>query len=284
MAPAPTKLSTDTYKRIVVCCDGTWQSSVSEERNIPSNVTRLCRHLARSEVDQNGRIAQQVVYYDSGVGTGALSWFEARRQGGVGDGLSINVLEAYTFIALNYRPGDSIYCFGFSRGAYTARAIAGLITDIGICEPRSLDNLPDVYRLYKANYRGNPAYKDAGGPFREFGQWKKYMKEKREEAELQAKEDNEEARDNPALAEVLQDAPAPKTDWDTNPEGGIWGYKGSDRVKVVGVWDTVGALGIPDTAHLSMGFGRKEYSFHNVRLSPRKLLYRYYRWLLSCSR
>ena len=55
-----------------------------------------------------------------------------------GSGFVGNVIEAYNFIVLNYNPGDQIFCFGFSRGAYTARAVAWLVTDIGIVKPRDM--------------------------------------------------------------------------------------------------------------------------------------------------
>jgi hypothetical protein len=116
-------------RRIVICCDGTWQSSVSGDDNMPSNVTRLCRVIARMGEDKKtGQRFHQLVYYDSGVGTGNLSTTEKKRQGGVGAGLAENVIEAYNFIVMNYQEGDEIFCFGFSRGAYTARAVAGLVT------------------------------------------------------------------------------------------------------------------------------------------------------------
>jgi len=129
-------------RRIVVCCDGTWQSSVTSEDNIPSNVTKLARHIKRIGTDNKGKNYHQLVYYDSGVGTGSLSGLEKTRQGGIGDGLAENVIEAYNFIVLNYQPGDEIFCFGFSRGAYTARAVAGLVGDIGVLEPADMQFSP----------------------------------------------------------------------------------------------------------------------------------------------
>ena len=135
-------------RRIVVCCDGTWQSSVTSEDNIPSNVTKLARHIKRIGTDNKGKNYHQLVYYDSGVGTGSLSGLEKTRQGGTGDGLAENVIEAYNFIVLNYQPGDEIFCFGFSRGAYTARAVAGLVGDIGVLEPADMQFFPELYRGY----------------------------------------------------------------------------------------------------------------------------------------
>ena len=68
-------------KRIIITCDGTWQSAVSGKQNIPSNVTRLCRYLAKCGRDDKGKVWQQVVYYDAGVGTGALWGIESFTQG-----------------------------------------------------------------------------------------------------------------------------------------------------------------------------------------------------------
>ena len=124
-------------KRIVICCDGTWQSSVTNVDNVPSNITRIARYLLKVGKDAKGEQWQQLVYYDAGIGTGASS-IEAAREGMTGSGFVGNVIEAYNFIVLNYNPGDQIFCFGFSRGAYTARAVAGLVTDIGIVKPRDM--------------------------------------------------------------------------------------------------------------------------------------------------
>lgn len=73
-----------------------------------------------------------------------------------GVGLSANVRAAYAFLAENYEPGDELFFFGFSRGAYTARAIAGLVADMGLLTPRGMDNFPiiynDYYKLKKLSY------------------------------------------------------------------------------------------------------------------------------------
>ncbi|KAF4814013.1 hypotheticall protein [Colletotrichum tropicale] len=150
-------------KRIVICCDGTWQSSTTGEKNIPSNVTRLARSISRTGEGPDGRIFQQLVYYSSGIGTGDLSFLEKERQGGFGVGLSGDVVEAYNFIVNNYAPEDEIFCFGFSRGAYTARSVAGLITDIGIIQPHEMQDFPELYSLYRKhrdsyNFRQSPEY------------------------------------------------------------------------------------------------------------------------------
>lgn len=117
LVPAP--------KRIIICCDGTWQSSVTNVTNIPSNVTRIVRYLTKIGKDNDGKVWQQVVYYDAGIGTG-VSDLEAKRQGGTGSGFVENVIEAYNFIVNNYNLGDQIFCFGFSRGAVSTIKILSL--------------------------------------------------------------------------------------------------------------------------------------------------------------
>ncbi|KAL4999473.1 hypothetical protein BDV10DRAFT_200703 [Aspergillus recurvatus] len=132
-------------KRLIVCCDGTWQDSTADESEPPSNVTRLSRALSRTAiVKENGvqREIPQIVYYQKGVGTGLGDKYF----GGVtGVGLSANVRAAYGFLTDNYTDGDKIYFFGFSRGAYTARAVAGLVCQWGLLTPRGMDNFANVY-------------------------------------------------------------------------------------------------------------------------------------------
>jgi uncharacterized protein (DUF2235 family) len=165
-------------KRLIVCCDGTWQSSVSGERNIPSNVTRMCRHLLKNDTveDENGDLWKQVVHYDAGVGTGKLTGFDVSLQGGTGLGLAQNVIEAYNFLALNYQPrapnatndvSDKVYCFGFSRGAYTARSLSGFITSLGICSPMDMQAFPYIYSLYEKAVPYTPGEKPEATKARE---------------------------------------------------------------------------------------------------------------------
>ncbi|KAF4955845.1 hypothetical protein FGADI_4240 [Fusarium gaditjirri] len=233
-------------KRIIICCDGTWQSSVSGLKNIPSNVTRLARSIARSGKDKDGKVWQQVVYYDAGIGTGDLGQAEANRQGGAGIGFVGNVIEAYNFIVLNYNIGDEIFCFGFSRGAYTARAVAGLITDIGVVCPKDLQDFPDLYALYQKNpdgfhFRKSQAYME----------WVNGVPSKNEAN---------------GGSQIL-------SQWDSPPHHDA--PESSRFVKVVGVFDTVGSLGIPDLPwtrfnlkFLEKAVGIADPGFHNIHLSP----------------
>ncbi|KAL5115303.1 hypothetical protein ACEQ8H_006816 [Pleosporales sp. CAS-2024a] len=240
-------------RRLVICCDGTWQTSVGLKNNIPSNVTKLCRLIARTGTDQHdaSKKFHQLVYYDSGVGTGDLSSSEARRQGGTGAGLAENVIEAYNFIVMNYEPGDEIFCFGFSRGAYTARAVAGLVSDIGVIKPIHMQSFPDLYRAYMSN--------DEGLDFRQTRAWKWFT-----EGKLSAK--GKELSESGAPYDHKNPQQVAEW-WDITPHGELAVSPESRNVKVVGVWDTVGSLGVPDVLGLNLARKRTKYGFHNVKLT-----------------
>lgn len=244
----------------MICCDGTWQSSVSSKDNVPSNVTRLCRVIARTGKDKHdpNKKWHQLVYYDSGVGTGNLSGSEAKRQGGTGAGLAENVIEAYNFIVLNYQPGDEIFCFGFSRGAYTARAVAGLVTDIGVIKTTEMQLFPSIYRAYMSN--------DEMLPFRETQAWKDFVEGKltKKGEELMKAGGIQSLRDKVESYEII-------------PHKGLLAAEASRKVKVVGVWDTVGSLGVPDVAWFDNEKYRSKYAFHNVRLNESKYHLRVWR-------
>ena len=148
-------------KNIVILLDGT-SNRISKKR---TNVLRLYGTLEKSE--------RQLVYYDPGVGTfGAESaffrlwrWLVEFFGQMTGWGLDHNVKEAYRFLVENYDNGerdeptsagdgapgerDRIYLFGFSRGAYSARVLAGFVHAFGLMEKRNLNLLDYVYRAYK---------------------------------------------------------------------------------------------------------------------------------------
>ena len=107
-------------KRIALCFDGTWNKA---EQEVSTNVARLSKVIERSE--------QQLAWYDTGVGTS--QWEKLR--GAFGFGLSRNIQQGYMYLSLTYEPGDQIFLFGFSRGAYTARSLVGLIRKCGILRP-----------------------------------------------------------------------------------------------------------------------------------------------------
>jgi hypothetical protein len=138
-------------KRIVICCDGTWNKPDSE----PTNVVKLARGILPFANN-----CHQVVFYDQGVGT--EGFFDKYIGGAFGVGVAKNILDAYRFIVHNYQPGDEIYCFGFSRGAYTVRALGGLLNTIGLLPKNQLEHLSAAYGYYRTHpeKRDTYAYKD----------------------------------------------------------------------------------------------------------------------------
>ncbi len=142
-------------RNIVILFDGT-SNGVDASR---TNVLRFYGVLEKSD--------RQLVYYDPGVGTFGAdnAWSRLKRKStevwglATGWGLDRNVKEAYEFLVRNYRSGkdfeaddgerDRIYILGFSRGAYTARVLAGFLHTIGLIEPRNLNLLNYAYRAYK---------------------------------------------------------------------------------------------------------------------------------------
>ncbi|MBI3857405.1 MAG: DUF2235 domain-containing protein [Planctomycetes bacterium] len=135
-------------KRLVVCCDGTWNTASQEENNLPAptNVVKICNAVA----DQDAAGNEQVKYYHPGVGTEGS--FLARTAGGVfGDGLDKNIKSGWAWIASHYAPGDAVYLFGFSRGAYTARCIGGLVGAFGLPVLEGLESR-DAWARIEAAY------------------------------------------------------------------------------------------------------------------------------------
>jgi uncharacterized protein (DUF2235 family) len=123
-------------KRLIVCCDGTWNDADSTAEF--TNVVRIARAIApNATIDR--QTVPQIVYYHSGVGTGGDLW-ERLLGGALGLGLSRNVRDAYAFLANNYCDGDEVFLFGFSRGAYTARSIAGLVGWAGLIHKGDTDD------------------------------------------------------------------------------------------------------------------------------------------------
>jgi uncharacterized protein (DUF2235 family) len=145
-----------TMKRLVICCDGnhlliiivlisgTWLDDEAPTMKSPSNVTLISRAIKKRAADNT----DQIVYYQQGIGT-SLGILTRVRSGAFGLGLKENVREAYGFIVHNYQPGDEIYFFGFSRGAYTARSVCGLVCTFGLLTPRGMDGISYVIAAYE---------------------------------------------------------------------------------------------------------------------------------------
>ena len=143
--PPEQKRSDRTGKNIVICLDGTGNQF---GRNL-SNVVKLFRMLEREP-------GAQIAYYDPGVGTMGDPSYKtaiARKINKVmglafGRGLMKNLIEAYTYLMQHYEDGDRVFIFGFSRGAYTARALAAFIKECGLFERGAENLLPYAVGLF----------------------------------------------------------------------------------------------------------------------------------------
>jgi uncharacterized protein (DUF2235 family) len=190
-------------RKLVLLFDGTWNKPESN-----TNVERLRRLLA--PVDALGNA--QLVNYIPGVGV--KRGITHLLGGAFGYGLSGNVLDGYGWLCRNWQPGDDIYLFGFSRGAYTARSLGGLIRKCGLLKRASdgsvsKDALSQAYDFYR---------------------------------DVATKPDDPQAVTFRADRSIEVD------------------------IHFIGVWDTVGSLGIPVTASW-FPFARERYQFHDTELS-----------------
>jgi uncharacterized protein (DUF2235 family) len=150
-------------RKLVVCCDGTWNTPRTAT-NIYRTYDFLRQRLGNPPPDEETRktgvrtcqgltadgTSEVVLFYDQGVGT---DWFSRIVGGAAGVGLSDNVREAYHFLGHHYVPGSEIYVFGFSRGAYTARSLCGFIKAAGLIDRPSP---ADVWRAYADYYATAP--------------------------------------------------------------------------------------------------------------------------------
>ncbi|MBI5451614.1 MAG: DUF2235 domain-containing protein [Gammaproteobacteria bacterium] len=182
-------------KSLVLLFDGTWNRYKDR-----TNVTRMKESILAQ--DAAGR--EQRCYYDSGVGT---HWYDWLSGGAFGRGLSHNIKQGYAWLGQHYQPGDDIYVFGFSRGAYTARSLVGMIRKCGVLKEVSEYRIEQAYTAYR----------------------------------------NKAAAPDAASITTFRKA-----------------YSHEPRVKFIGVWDTVGALGIP-VSHVP--FSRDYYRWHDTELS-----------------
>ena len=171
-------------KRIVICADGTWNRPEQDlKKDFPTNVLRIARSI--KPFTRQG-IPQQV-FYDWGIG----SYYDAIIGGATGRGINKNIMDNYRYIVQNYKPGDEIYLFGFSRGAYTVRCLSGLINNCGILKRENARFIQQAFDLYK---KKGKRHKPGGQISKDF----------REEYSHRSR-----------------------------------------KIKFIGVWDTVGSLGIP---------------------------------------
>jgi hypothetical protein len=207
---------------LVISCDGTWNTPEQRSGVIPTPTNVFLLHSAVAETDRQN--VRQRKYYHPGVGTGGSEWDKVLG-GGTGLGLDRNIMSAYRWLCGQYAPGDRIYVFGFSRGAYTVRSLCGLISYAGLLNFSRLqeaDIWSRVERVFQKGYRRKLECR---------GNW---------DAEKW---------------EFLSSS--------TQADG--------NRIPIhfIGVWDTVGALGIPDDMALLNIIDRlHDYTFHDTDLGP----------------
>jgi uncharacterized protein (DUF2235 family) len=134
-------------KRIAIFCDGTWNTPDKEKggKYCQTNVVKMANAL--SPVSHDG--IKQLLYYDTGIGSEG-GWIKRVFDGATGTGISEKILQAYRFIMNNYEPGDELFFFGFSRGAFTVRSLSGLIRNSGILKIENADKIARAYGIYRS--------------------------------------------------------------------------------------------------------------------------------------
>jgi len=136
-------------KRIVICADGTWNIRDQLDQDTgtrrPTNVTKVARAVRPRAQDGT----DQIVYYHDGIGTGGAT--DRVTGGAFGQGMEDNIRALYRFIVYNYEPNDELYFFGFSRGAFTVRSLAGFMNKVGLIEKDDDYYVPEIYACYESN-------------------------------------------------------------------------------------------------------------------------------------
>ena len=199
-------------KRLAVFFDGTWNTPESK-----TNVWELRQLLADNGADG----VPQLAFYDEGVGT---HWFDRLSGGAFGFGLSENVRQGYRWLMQHYRPGDEIFLFGFSRGAFTARSLAGFMSRCGLLKSEDRISVDQAFARYRQGDAVRPIYK------------------------LLFLQRNAQTNFTPEEQALLQSS-----------------FYHRDLIKMVGVWDTVGSIGVP-FGNLP-GVSSRTLHFHNTHLS-----------------
>ena len=130
-------------KKIIICCDGTWNKPGQMDHGsvTETNVQRICKLIVENDV--------QHIKYVTGVGSGK-TWMNKFFGGGFGSGLNKKILEAYSHIVDLYEENAEIFLFGFSRGAYTARSVAGFIRKCGILKKGNSHLMENAFGLYRS--------------------------------------------------------------------------------------------------------------------------------------
>ena len=207
-------------KRLVFCFDGTWNQLSAPH---PTNVV-----IVAQSVTPFTEKAVQIIHYDSGVGTGE----DDRWKGGLfGEGLIDKIVDAYTFLMFNYEPGDELFIFGFSRGAFTARAFVGFVRSLGVMQRKHATRIAEAVKLYEARTA------TSGHDTEELLRFRC-------------------ACSPEVCVDIEEDA------WRVeNCAGYSTGKSLVVRIKYLGVWDTVGAIGVPSDVLFSKWVNRGQQFF-----------------------
>ncbi|CDZ79298.1 hypothetical protein BN59_03616 [Legionella massiliensis] len=133
-------------KRIVICCDGTWNTpdALLNGLHAQTNVAKIA-----GVVEETSAGIKQMMFYEPGIGTQG-NWLRRIRDGATGDGLTANMLSAYRYLIHNYEVDDELFFFGFSRGAFTVRRLAGMIRCCGILRLNAIDKVEQAFALYNS--------------------------------------------------------------------------------------------------------------------------------------
>lgn len=276
-------------KRLIVCCDGTWQNLSSP---YPTNVVKIAQAIA--PIDSNG--IPQLVFYDAGIGAGnqaekLLARADRILGGAFGIGIDTNIQDAYRFLCLNYEIGDEIYLFGFSRGAYTVRSLAGLIRCTGgLLLRQNIREAPYMYEIYrdrqltlkeKEKFRQVPRIPQRGAYSSEaeqvYRQQERLYRECRDRAHQIYRDRSfvslQEATENPDAEKVRQDLQQKEEkvrellNRYQIPALGDRESRREVKITLLGCWDTVGSLGVPDQIPVLSRLINQKYKFHDTYLS-----------------
>jgi len=217
-------------KRIAIFCDGTWNR---HDAPYPTNVVRMAQAVRLTAEDG----MSQHVIYQIGVGSGRggnqiAKTLDKFGGGALGWGLTENIEEVYRALVFCYEPGDEVFIFGFSRGAYTARSLAGMIRSCGIPPRDAVGRVPEALERYRS--RDPETHPDDPESFHFRRKFSPFT----------------------ATSEA-------EFNWRVKTKAGLCVKL---NLAYLGVWDTVGALGVPSFLGISHLFNEK-YQFHDTDLS-----------------
>lgn len=210
-----TKINLNMKQRLCIYLDGTWNTE-NNSTNVQHAFNLTIKGQVPDGVDDNGhpKFIYQKKFYDRGVGTGLIDGIT----GGVfGYGLEENIREAYVWLMQNYNPGDEIFIFGFSRGAFTARSLVGMLSKVGLIKKGAPIPIQQVWDLY-VSYKSERIYLNQDSNYRIENNNIKYNKSK-----------------NKKFHELSQDL---------RKMSNKWMHKKKPKINYLGIYDTVGALGI----------------------------------------